>query len=94
MTLSGPGRRRSVQVAADVEPALHDRLAALRGRHGVTLAAVVAAGICSGWSRTAAAATSSRGTSPSTTRSIPTARTSSESSTCEFTDSAEVPDAR
>ena len=35
-------------VRADVEPALHDRLVALHDRHGVSLAAVVAAAIQAG----------------------------------------------
>ena len=40
--------RRLVRVAADVEPAHHDRLAALSVRHGVSLGAVVAAAIQAG----------------------------------------------
>ena len=40
--------RRLVRVAAVVEPALHDRLAALSARHGVSLCAVVAAAIQAG----------------------------------------------
>ena len=40
---AAPVRRRLVRVAADVEPAHHDRLVALQDRHGVSLGAVVAA---------------------------------------------------
>ena len=47
MALSAPVRRL-VRVAADVEPALHDRLVALQARHGVSLGAVVAAAIQAG----------------------------------------------
>lgn len=40
--------RRLVRVVAGVEPAHHDRLVALRARHGVSLGAVVAAVIQAG----------------------------------------------
>ena len=40
--------RRLVRVAADVDPAHHDRLVALQARHGVSLDAVVAAAIQAG----------------------------------------------
>ena len=45
--MSAPGRRL-VRVAADVEPAHHDRLVALQDRHGVSLGAVVVAAIQAG----------------------------------------------
>ena len=45
---AAPVRRRLVRVAADVEPAHHDRLVALQARHGVSLGAVVAAAIQAG----------------------------------------------
>ena len=40
MILNAPAVRRLVRVAADVEPAHHDRIVALQERHGAVLDAV------------------------------------------------------
>ena len=52
-TIPPPRRRRSfapppVRVVAHVDPAIHDRLVALRDRHGVSLSAVLGSAIAAG----------------------------------------------